>query len=279
LAPEKPVQIPGPFGTSFTQKHWWKGGNQLSILQGKTLIITGASGGIGSALAIELARSGFNLVLNARREAPLEELASRCKYLGATVNLVSSDAATESAAAKMVNLAMNMGHFHGFVHVAGVLHPGPLLWELDESSFNEIFAASVTAGYQMIRAAVPQLQQQGSGIAVFFGSGAAEMTIRGLGAYSAAKAAEEHLARQLAVEAPSVTSFVYRPGVVDTPMVASAMEAEGGAADELRREFKAYRDRGELLSPEQSARALVRILTENPQRFQGKVASWRDETS
>jgi NAD(P)-dependent dehydrogenase (short-subunit alcohol dehydrogenase family) len=248
----------------------------LSSLQGKTLIITGASGGIGSALAVELARSGLNLVLNARGRGPLEELASQCKEFGVTVNQFPADAAIEGAAARMVDLAVDMGHFHGFIHVAGVLHPGPFLWELGESAFNDVFTASVTAGYQVIRAAVPKLLQQGGGIAVLFGSGAAEMNIRGLGAYSAAKAAEEHLAHQLAVEAPSIISFVYRPGVVDTPMVASAMNAEGGAADELRREFKGYRDRGELLSPEQSARALVRILLGNPGRFQGKVASWRD---
>lgn len=248
----------------------------MSSLQGKTLIITGASGGIGSALAVELARSGSNLVLNARRKGPLEEVASQCRSLGVTVDQVSSDAATEDAAAKMVHRAVEMGHFYGFIHVAGVLNPGPLIWELSESAFMEVFSASLTAGYQMSRAAVPRLLQQGGGLAVFFGSGAAEMNIRGLGAYCAAKAAEEHLARQLAVEAPSIISFVYRPGVVDTPMVASAMKAEGGAADELRREFSSYRERGELLSPEQSARALVQILRSDPKRFHGKVASWRD---
>jgi NAD(P)-dependent dehydrogenase (short-subunit alcohol dehydrogenase family) len=248
----------------------------LSNLQGKTLIITGASGGIGSALAVELARSGVNLILNARRKGPLEDIASQCKDFGASVNIVALNAAAEGAAEKMVNMALHIGEFHGFIHVAGVLNPGPLLWELDEGHFNEVFAASVTAGYQMIHAAIPKLQQQGGGVAVFFGSGAAEMTIRGLGAYSAAKAAEEHLARQLAIEVPWITSFVYRPGVVDTPMVASAMSAEGSAADELRREFKGYRERGELLSPEQSARALVRILMEDPTRFHGKIASWRD---
>lgn len=97
-----------------------------------------------------------------------------------------------------------------------------------------------------------------------------------MGAYCAAKAAEEHLARHLAAEAPEVVTLVFRPGVVNTPMVQGALHAQGRAAERLRGEFQAYERNGEILAPEVPARALISILKNNPRRFHGKIATWRD---
>jgi len=251
----------------------------MNGLKDKTLIVTGAGGGIGSALAVELAGEGVRLVLNGRNQAKLESVAAQCRNAGVEVDLLAGSAASRRIADELVDMAIRMEYFSGFIHAAGVLNPGPFLWELNDGQFHEVFEASVEAGFQIARAAFPHLVDKGGGFAVFFGSGAAEMTLPGIGAYCAAKAAEEHLARQLAAEAPSVTTFVFRPGIVDTPMVASATIARGSAAGRLRREFSGYKDRGELLSPVVPARALVSILKHDPGRFHGRVASWRDQPS
>jgi short-subunit dehydrogenase len=95
----------------------------VSELEGKTLILTGASRGIGRALALQLAESGVNLVLNARDKALLNEAASDCRNLGATVIAFSGSAADSAKASKLVDAALDLGHFHGFLQVAGVLHP------------------------------------------------------------------------------------------------------------------------------------------------------------
>jgi NAD(P)-dependent dehydrogenase (short-subunit alcohol dehydrogenase family) len=248
----------------------------MGELRGTTLIITGAGGGIGSALAVELAGEGVNLVLNGRNQEKIENVAAQCRESAVEVNFLSGSAASRQIADDLVGMAMRMDNFYGFIQVAGVLNPGPFIWELNDSQFNEIFEANVGASYQIARAAFPCLVEKGDGIAVFFGSGAAELTLPGIGAYCAAKAAEEHLARQLAAEAPSVTTLIFRPGVVDTPMVASAITAHGSAAGRLRRDVSGYRGRGELLLPEVPARALVSILKNDPRRFHGRVASWRD---
>ena len=245
-------------------------------LRGKTLILTGASSGIGRALAVELARAGASLVLNARRESLLEDVAALCRADGAKAQAVPGDAARAETAETMVAASRSLGELFGFVHNAGVLSAGPLLSELPEERFREVLDANVTAGYQLVRAAVPELRRRGRGIAVFVGSGAAESNVAGIGAYSVAKAAEEHLARQLAVEAPELTSFVFRPGVVETSMQREAREADGGGADALHRVFRGYRDRGLLRTPEEAARALVRILGNDPGRFSGKVATVED---
>lgn len=240
-------------------------------LRSKTLILTGASGGLGRALARELARAGVNLVLNGRHAKPLAEVARECQGLGVKASEVRGDASETRIAAGMVEEALNLGNFFGFIHAAGVLHPGPLLWELPPEDFREILDSHVTAGYELIRAALPELLRQSAGLAVFFGSHSAASNLPGLGAYSVAKAAEEHLARQLAAEAPRIISFVFRPGATETRMQKQAREARGGGADILHQVFQGYQSRGELDSPEQTAKTLMRVLENNPRRYHGKI--------
>jgi len=241
----------------------------------KTLVLTGASRGIGKALALELAKAGYNLVLNARREAPLLAALEEVRALGAKAEWVAGSAGKAEVAEALVAKALELGNFAGFIHNAGVLHPGPLLFELAESLFLEVLEANLIAGYQLARFAYPHLLQRGEGLAVYLGSGAAETNLPGIGAYAVAKAAEEHLAKQLAAEAPEVTCFVYRPGVVETDMQKAAREAQGGGAPVLHRVFRGYREEGRLLTPEEAARALVRLLP-RARAFHGKIATWRD---
>ena len=233
--------------------------------------------GIGRALALELAGVGVNLVLNARNETPLKEAAHQCRAAGVRVEYQVGDAASAATCRHATEKAVRIGGFYGFVHAAGVVRPGPFLWELPVEHFHEIMAANIVAAYQVMRFALPVLIEQGRGMVVFFGSGAAELTIPGIGAYCVAKAAEEHLARQLAVEAPSITTFVYRPGMVETRLHEEAREVrQGGAAEYLRREFKSYKEQGLLISAREAASALVRLMQDNPGRFHGRVCSWTD---
>jgi NAD(P)-dependent dehydrogenase (short-subunit alcohol dehydrogenase family) len=242
-------------------------------LKNKTLILTGASGGIGRALSVELVRAGVNLVLNARRAGPLAEAARDCEGLGVKVSQVVGDASESRIADALVAEAVSLGNFYGFIHAAGVLHPGPLLWELPPAHFREILDSHLTAGYELARAAVPELLKQGGGLVIFFGSHAAESNLPGIGAYNVAKAAEEHLARQLAAEAPQITCFVFRPGATETRMQEQAREAEGGGAPVLHQVFRGYHLRGELDSPAHAAKNLMRLLKNGPRRFHGKIVS------
>jgi NAD(P)-dependent dehydrogenase (short-subunit alcohol dehydrogenase family) len=240
-------------------------------MQGKTLIITGASLGIGRALARELAGHGVNLVLNARHQPALGEAAAECADLGVKVEQIQGNAAAAEVAETMVAKALKMGGFHGFIHAAGVLHPGPFLWELSPEQFQEVLESHVVAAYQLVRAAVPPLLRQGEGLAVFFGSHAAVSNLPGIGVYNIAKAAEEHLVRQLAQEAPQIVSFVFRPGVTETRMQEQAREAVGGAAEILHQHFRRYQKEGALESPTAAARCLLKYLIDEPRRYHGRI--------
>jgi len=245
-------------------------------LRGKTLIVTGASRGIGRALALELAQNGVNLVLNARSEALLEEVATAARGKSVHALTVVGDAALASNAREMVKAAVGIGEFVGFIHNAGTAHPGPFLYELPEAMFENVWRSNVLAGYQIARFSYPKLRRRKSSLAIFFGSGAAEMNVEGIGAYCLSKAAEEHLARQLAAEAPGITCFVYRPGAVETEMQKGAREAKGSGAKVLHHVFGELKEHGTLLTPETTARALVQIIQRDPRRFHGKIATYKD---
>ena len=113
----------------------------------KTLILTGASRGIGKALALELAKEGFDLVLNARKEASLRAVAEEVQALGARAVYVAGSAGKAEVAHALVERAEALGNFAGYIHNAGVLHPGPLLFELAEELFLEVLEANLIAGY------------------------------------------------------------------------------------------------------------------------------------
>ena len=171
-----------------------------------------ASRGIGQALSLELARAGVNLVLCARSPESLEETHLAVRALGVAARAVPGDVVSAQTVQALVTSAQELGNFHGFIHNAGVLNAGPLLWELKEERWREVLDSQLMAGYQLIRASVPLLLETSGGVAVFLGSEAAESNLAGIGAYAIAKAGVEHLARQLAAEAPQIVSFIYRPG-------------------------------------------------------------------
>jgi NAD(P)-dependent dehydrogenase (short-subunit alcohol dehydrogenase family) len=234
-----------------------------------TFILTGASLGIGRALAEGLAREGVHLVLNARSDDALRGARDACRRHGVRAEHLSGDIADPETAAGLVALAKELGGPDGFIHAAGLLRPGPTVWELNSREFAQVMGASLTGAHQLIHHAVPELIERGRGWAVFFGSGAAEIQQPGIGAYCAAKAAEESLARQLAAETDTVCSFIYRPGVVETRMQSLARQAEGGAADLLRPVFRSWKEQDVLISPEEAAQALVGLLDRDPGELHG----------
>lgn len=248
----------------------------MSFLKNETLVLTGASSGIGRALALRLADEGVKLVLNARTESRLHDICAQCRELGVEAEYVAGDASDPAVMRQVVQKALELGDFFGFIHAAGVLRPGPNVWELDSGAFAEVMGASVTAAHSLMRQAVPFLRDRGEGLCVFFGSGAADRAQPGIGAYCAAKAAEEHLARQLAAEAPELLTIIWRPGIVETDMQVQARRSEGGAARELQSVFRPWKEKGMLLTPEESAAGLVDFLLGEPEAYQGKVADIRE---
>lgn len=248
----------------------------MSFYRNKTLIVTGVSRGIGEALALALAEQGVNLVLSARSEKQLHHVCEACRDKGVPTKCVPGSAADAEIAERLVLRACDLGNFQGFIHVAGVFAPGPSAWELPEHLFCEVMDAACKAAYQLTRFSYPPLLRQGTGMAVFFGSGAAQRTQPGIAAYCAAKAAEEHYMRQLAAETDVVTTFVYRPGIVETRMQSEARKAEGGQAEKLHGVFRPWKAQGLLVSPAQTAAKLLALLERPGGELHGQTFDYRE---
>lgn len=247
------------------------------LTAGQTLIITGASHGIGRAIALGLARREVNLVLNARRAGALQVVAEECRCGRANVAAIPGNVAYDEVAAGLVETAVGMGGFQGFIHSAAVLHPGPYLWEISGLQQTQVLDAVLMGGLSLIRHAVPPLLEAGQGLAVFLGSEAVEHHTPGLGTYSVANAAQQFLARQLAAETRVVTSLLFYPGAVDTRMQLQGREAKGGAAQIIRPIFRDYYDQGILISPEQAAGILISHLDGPWANLHGRELNARTE--
>jgi NAD(P)-dependent dehydrogenase (short-subunit alcohol dehydrogenase family) len=180
----------------------------------RTAVIVGATGGIGAACARELRDRGFALLLNGRREDVLRELGAE---LGADV--VAGDCALQTTGARIVE---RLDSVDLLVHAAGVLRGGPVRHQPVEV-FEDVLRTNLTSVYVVVHACLP-LMSAGARI-VLISSSAATQPMRGLTAYSAAKAGMNAFARALAaeVERDGINVSLVSPGPVDTPMMGESI--------------------------------------------------------
>jgi short-subunit dehydrogenase len=178
----------------------------------KTALITGASQGLGRALARLLAGRGYRLVLNARRPEPLRELA---RELGA-ISLagdVSEIAEELVARAGRVDLLINNASELGPL-------PMPRLEEYPWDALLHVMKVNAVAPLHLTQLVLPQMKSRGDGMIVNVSSDAGVNAYPGWGGYGASKAALEHLSRTLAVEleGTGVQVLVVDPGDMGTQM-------------------------------------------------------------
>ena len=192
-------------------------------------LITGATRGIGHALALALARAGAHIVATGRTQGALEELDDAVRAAGSTATLVPLDMRDHPA---LYRLAKALDERHqrldvlvGNAAIAG--HRSPL-GHVDASAWDEMMAVNVTANFHLIRAMDPLLRRSAAGRAVFMTSGAATHARAYTGPYSVSKAALNVLALTYAAEADStpVRVNLFNPGPTRTRMRAQVMPGE-----------------------------------------------------
>jgi NAD(P)-dependent dehydrogenase (short-subunit alcohol dehydrogenase family) len=192
-------------------------------LADRIALVTGASRGIGAALALHLAEAGAHIVAVARTVGALEELDDKIKAAGSSATLVPLDVKDMDGIARLA-LALNerYGRLDVLVGNAGVLGPLSPLGHVEPKDWDNIFAVNVTANWQLIRTMDPLLKRADAGRAVFITSGLSWMARAYTGAYAASKAALEQLARVYAAECASsnVRINLFGPGPTRTRMYA-----------------------------------------------------------
>ncbi|MFN3657919.1 MAG: SDR family NAD(P)-dependent oxidoreductase [Pseudolabrys sp.] len=193
-------------------------------LSDKIALVTGASRGIGAALALELAQAGAHVVAVARTVGGLEELDDRIKAAGGSATLVPLDMKDMDGVARLA-LALHERYRRLDVMVgnAGILGPLSPLGHVEPKDWDNLFAVNVTANWQLIRTMDPLLRAAPAGRAVFLTSGLSWCAQAYTGAYAASKAALNALVQVYAAETATTDVRVnaFSPGPTRTRMYAS----------------------------------------------------------
>jgi NAD(P)-dependent dehydrogenase (short-subunit alcohol dehydrogenase family) len=185
-------------------------------MENPVAIITGASQGLGAALARELARRGFHLVLNARRVEPLEAIA---RELGA--ELVAGDVG--EVAEEIAGRALaRFGRVDLLINNASELGPSPRprLESYPWEDLLRVFRVNAVAPLHLAQLVLPSMKSRGRGTILNITSDAGTNAYPGWGGYGASKAALDHASRVLAreLEGTGVRVLVVDPGDMNTEM-------------------------------------------------------------
>lgn len=191
-------------------------------LAGRVAVVTGASRGIGAAVAEELAGTGARVVIAARGGADLEQVAER---IGAAA-AVPADVAVESDVERLFDEAARIGDVSVLVTAAGILAKAPFD-ELETATWREVLDVNLTGTFLCCRRAFGPMRAAGGGRIVTFGSLSgvyATEKFPGLVAYNVSKYGVVGLTEGIAVEGRphGISAICISPGAVDTQMLRDA---------------------------------------------------------
>ncbi|RXZ00903.1 SDR family NAD(P)-dependent oxidoreductase [Fictibacillus sp. S7] len=194
----------------------------------KVVMITGASKGLGKALALYFAKEGNDLAICARRESPLQEVKKEAEAYGADVLAVTADVSESKDVERFVALTEeHFGHIDVLINNASMLGPSPMPYLLDypEEDFAEVVRVNSLGPFLVTRRVLPDMLKRNSGSIINVTSEAGHTGFAGWGAYGISKFALEGLTETWADEVgeTGVRVNMVDPGEMDTEMHALAV--------------------------------------------------------
>jgi NAD(P)-dependent dehydrogenase (short-subunit alcohol dehydrogenase family) len=216
----------------------------------QNVLITGASQGLGRALAAALVARGHRVALVARRPEPLAAAVAELRAAGGVAHGIVADVGSPDAAARVVGEATAaLGPLDVLIHNASTLGPVPLapLLDLEPEEVEAVFQVNVLGPLRLTRLVAGAMALRGAGVILSISSDAAVEAYPTWGAYGASKAALDHAQRVLAEElrGRGVAVFAVDPGEMDTAMHRDALPDADPAT---------------LARPEAVAQAILRLL-------------------
>lgn len=228
-------------------------------LKGKTIIITGASSGIGAAAARLFGQQGARLILGARRRPLLEEIAAKVRSDGADVRVLAGDVGDGAFAEALVRLAEEaFGGLDGAFNNAGTIGELQPVPEMPLSVWQDVIQTNLTAAFLAAKHQIPALRRRGGGALVFTSSfvGTTRAGMPGMAAYASAKAGLGGLVRSIAAEhgPDGIRASALLPGGTRTAMA--------GDDPEGHRQIAALHPLGRMADPEEIASAAAFLLSD-----------------
>lgn len=198
------------------------------IHPGRTALITGASRGLGRALALALGERGVRLVLVARGQAELDAVVAEVRARGGEAHAVVADLADKQAIYPLAGQAAALvGPIDLLIHNASTLGPTPLRLLLDSEceDLEHVLAVNLVGPFRLSKVLAGAMALRGDGVVLHISSDAAVEAYPTWGAYGVAKAAQDHLSRIFAAElaGTGVRVLAVDPGEMDTAMHAAAL--------------------------------------------------------
>lgn len=238
-------------------------------MQGKVVVITGASRGIGAAAARAFANVGAQVALLARSGGQVAELASD---IGADAYAVRCDVADwVSVQAAVAAVITRFGRLDVLINNAGVIEPIAPLAEVDPAEWGQAIAINLTGVFHGMRGVLPIMRAQRSGTVITLSSGAANNPYEGWGAYCASKAGALMLTRSAHMEEAThgIRVLGLTPGTVATDMQVKIKASGVNAVSQL--------DPTAHIPADWPARALVWMCGPAADPWLGRDVSLRDE--
>ena len=230
-------------------------------LHGKTALITGASRGLGKAMALVLAEAGATVALVSRDEPKLQEVATRIHDTGGRAEVFAADVSDEAQVARVrADFAAKLGgQLHILINNAGINIRKPIT-DFTLAEWRSVMDTNVTSVFLLCRAFVPMMKGQGYGRIINMTSMMSHISLPGRTAYSASKTALLGFNRALALElaGDQITVNGISPGVCDTEINAPLMQNP-----QLRAEFLAKIPAGRWGQPDEIAKLALYLCSED----------------
>ena len=242
----------------------------MTLLTNRTIIISGASSGIGAAAAELFADHGANLVLIARDKTGLEETATQVRNRGRQAIILSGDVRDPQTHERAVDRAMNdFGRLDGAFNNAGETGDMSPIAEISLETFEHVLATNLTGAFLASKYQIPAMIETGGGSIVFTGSFVGVSAgLPTMGAYATAKSGLLGLIRSITADyaAQNIRSTALLPGGTNTRMAGNADDREWAAGLHAMKR---------LADPQEIAQAAL-FLVSDMSSFVSGSALWAD---
>ena len=229
------------------------------LLNGKTIIVTGASSGIGAAAAKIFAAEGARLVLGARRAELLDKITDEIVAHGGEANYVAGNVEESGYAEELVKRAeARFGGLDGAFNNAGMTGDMAPIPDMDADNWHKVMSVNLSSGFYAAKHQIPAMRKRGGGSIVFTSSFVGHtIGLPGMGAYAASKAGLIGMTQVLAAEhgAENIRINALLPGGTMTPMA-----GEDAGFHEVVRGFHALK---RMAEPSEIAQAALFLLSDH----------------